>query len=48
MPEIKIIKEYDGIKCAKCGYEWIPRVKNPKKCPECQSRNWMGEKLKSE
>jgi predicted Zn-ribbon and HTH transcriptional regulator len=23
------------IKCQKCGYEWIPRVENPKKCPKC-------------
>jgi rubrerythrin len=24
--------------CKKCGYEWIPRVANPKKCPSCQTR----------
>lgn len=28
--------------CKKCGYEWIARVDNPKKCPnpECQSHKW--------
>lgn len=24
--------------CPKCGYEWEPRVKNPKECPECKKR----------
>jgi len=23
------------MKCPKCGYEWIPRVKSPKRCPRC-------------
>jgi len=32
--EIKIIK----LKCKKCGYEFIPRVKNPIKCPHCQTQ----------
>jgi len=26
------------IKCPYCGYEWIPRVANPKKCPRCGRR----------
>lgn len=26
--------------CQKCGYEWEPRIKNPKECPDCKSRNW--------
>ena len=26
------------MKCLKCGYEWTPRVKNPKACPECKIR----------
>jgi len=33
------------LKCAKCGYEWIPR-KNPdeiRECPECKSRRWRGD-----
>ena len=29
--------------CGKCGETWIPRTKNPKKCPTCQTRYW-GEK----
>ena len=28
------------VKCAKCNYEWIPRTGKPKKCPECQTRDW--------
>lgn len=27
-------------KCVKCGYEWDGRVKVPKECPDCKSRNW--------
>ncbi|MFP3293615.1 MAG: hypothetical protein RXP77_04890 [Nitrososphaeria archaeon] len=23
------------LKCPRCGYEWEPRVANPKKCPRC-------------
>jgi len=26
------------MKCEKCGYEWEPRVDNPKECPECKLR----------
>ena len=26
------------MKCEKCKYEWKPRKKNPKACPECKSR----------
>jgi len=25
--------------CPYCGYKWIPRVENPKKCPYCQ--RWL-------
>ena len=25
--------------CPRCGYEWMPRVENPKKCPRCQK--WL-------
>ena len=24
------------IKCPYCGYEWKPKVKNPKSCPRCK------------
>lgn len=35
------------LECKKCGYEWYPRaVAMPKKCPECQSRNYNKEKRK--
>jgi len=29
----KLIKV--GMKCPKCMYEWIPKVKNPKRCSRC-------------
>jgi len=32
--------EITRYECKKCGYEWIPRVENPKKCPNCQTRDW--------
>jgi len=27
-------------KCLKCKHEWIPRVKDPKSCPNCKNRKW--------
>jgi predicted Zn-ribbon and HTH transcriptional regulator len=24
------------IKCPKCGYSWVPRVRNVKECPKCK------------
>jgi len=27
--------------CPYCGYEWIPRVEKPKRCPRCQ--RWLPE-----
>jgi len=26
-------------RCPYCGYEWVARVENPKKCPKCQ--RWL-------
>ena len=26
------------IKCKACGYEWQPRIVNPKSCPRCKAR----------
>lgn len=26
------------MECKKCGYLWIPRVENPKACPNCKAR----------
>lgn len=28
------------IKCHHCGHEWEPRVKQPKKCPQCCNSLW--------
>jgi predicted Zn-ribbon and HTH transcriptional regulator len=31
-------------KCAYCGYEWSPRRKLPKQCPNCKKLKWWGDK----
>jgi len=28
------------LSCKKCNFSWIPRVDNPRSCPECKSRYW--------
>jgi uncharacterized OB-fold protein len=33
-------------KCHHCGHEWEPRVKKPKKCPQCQNPLWKSENPK--
>ena len=30
----------ETLKCKRCGYEWIPRTKNPVLCPRCKSKAW--------
>jgi predicted Zn-ribbon and HTH transcriptional regulator len=30
--------ELPKVKCKKCDHEWIKRVINPEKCPECGFR----------
>ena len=33
----------EKLKCKKCGYEWVTRIKDdPKECPNCKSRGWKG------
>jgi len=45
MKEYKMYEiDKDPVKCKKCGYKWIPRVQKPKKCPNCQQRNWEKKK----
>ncbi|GAI37344.1 unnamed protein product, partial [marine sediment metagenome] len=40
----KLIKKLGGRmklrkrKCPRCGYEWTPRVADPKECPRCKGR----------
>jgi predicted Zn-ribbon and HTH transcriptional regulator len=31
--------------CADCGYEWVKRSNNPKRCPKCFSRDWNLEPI---
>jgi len=28
------------LKCLHCGYEWLPRVSAPQRCPHCNSPAW--------
>lgn len=28
------------LKCLRCGYEWEPRVANPKRCARCFRPDW--------
>ena len=31
-------------KCKRCGFEWIPRIVNPKACPNCKRYDWDTKK----
>ena len=35
---LKALEANEAVECGKCGYGWIPRVKQPKSCPRCKSR----------
>lgn len=28
------------VECKKCGWQWFPRIENPKECPNCHSKFW--------
>jgi rubrerythrin len=32
------LKEVKAVSCDRCGNTWLPRVKNPIKCPKCGRR----------
>lgn len=34
------------LKCLRCGYEWTPFVRKPKRCPSCKSPYWNQPKVK--
>ncbi len=39
MIDIKIVKR--GLKCNRCGFEWVPRFdRDPKLCRKCRSAYW--------
>ena len=27
--------------CVRCGYEWMPRIRHPKRCPRCVAPWWF-------
>ena len=29
--------EVEGLKCERCGHEWVPRIPNPRLCAKCKS-----------
>jgi predicted Zn-ribbon and HTH transcriptional regulator len=35
---VEKLTEIKAVSCEKCGYIWLPRVKNPVKCPKCGYR----------
>ena len=35
----KLLPTY-GVCCLRCGYDWLPRVTDPKRCPGCRSYRW--------
>jgi len=40
-----------GLKCERCGKEWVPRIEDVRQCPRCKSAYWdvpKGEKKVSE
>jgi rubrerythrin len=39
MPRVELPK----LKCPYCGYEWVPRTPEPKKCPNCHNVIWRLE-----
>ena len=28
------------VRCLRCGWEWLPRVPFPRRCPSCLSYKW--------
>lgn len=35
-----------AVKCKRCGYVWIKRVRRPKVCPKCKSAYWNKKKTR--
>jgi len=33
-----VAEELEVMRCPRCGYEWRPKVPNPKECPRCKGR----------
>lgn len=31
--------------CKRCGFDWEPKVKKPRKCPRCSSYDYDKEKV---
>lgn len=36
------------VKCRLCGYEWEPRIKQPKACPRCKRYDWKAADVRGE
>lgn len=33
--------------CKVCGYQWTPKVKHPKQCPNCKRMDWDKPRIKT-
>lgn len=40
------IKLPDELCCKRCGYTWIPRIRDVRICPKCKSARWNEEPRK--
>lgn len=36
-----LVAEGAQLTCVRCGYQWTPRTRRPKKCPECETPWWF-------
>jgi predicted Zn-ribbon and HTH transcriptional regulator len=46
--ESKVTVEVVKNKCLRCGWEWVPRLEDPRLCPHCKTAYWdvpKGEKI---
>ena len=34
--------------CKRCGHKWVPLVDEPKQCPDCRSRYWNRDYVRSD
>ena len=39
-----LVSEESQLTCVRCGYTWTPRIRRPKKCPDCEAPWWFPPK----
>ena len=45
---LRIVNEVVVLVCKRCGHKWIPQVIEPKQCPDCRSRYWNRDYVRSD